>query len=171
MPVGQNPCGLVSGNVQYFGPRGLADCTRPWGWSAKGPSTTFASNMVRWSYSLGLFIFDFLRSEKDIIIAEDDPYYFLQVGEYVPKSKRKAAAADDGDVMGFAQSLIPSFLRLDTQGRVIRMDTFSKVRRGTLTPSLFLWHFSFEFTIALRRRSHQEFGSAGLHVIHSSQSD
>lgn len=26
MPVGQNPCGLVSGNMQFFGPRSLADC-------------------------------------------------------------------------------------------------------------------------------------------------
>ena len=74
---------------------------------------------------------DFLRSEKDIIIAEDDPYFFLQVGEYVPKSKRKERAAkddNDDDITRFVTSLIPTFLRIDTQGRVIRMDTFSKVK-------------------------------------------
>ena len=74
---------------------------------------------------------DFLRSEKDIIIAEDDPYFFLQVGEYVPKSKCKERAAkddNDDDITRFVTSLIPTFLRIDTQGRVIRMDTFSKVK-------------------------------------------
>ena len=105
---------------------------------------TFASNMVRWSSSRWAPLrFDFLRSEIDIIIAEDDPYYFLQAGEYVPKSKRKAAAADDDDVAGFVQSLVPTFLRVDTQGRVIRMDTFSKVRRHLPTPCRSLSHFAF----------------------------
>ena len=109
-----------------------------------------------------------LISEKDIIIAEDDPYYFIQVGEYVPKSKRKAAAAaadeDGDDVSRFVQSLIPTFLRVDTQGRVIRMDTFSKVRSHRVALLI-------EFTIARRRQSHQEYGSAGLHVVRCSQSD
>ena len=84
---------------------------------------------------------------KDIIIAEDDPYYFLQIGEYVSKSKRKPAADDDDDddddnAALFVRSLIPTFLRIDTQGRVIRMDTFSKVRRCTHSPSHPLSHFS-----------------------------
>ena len=59
----------------------------------------------------------------------------------MPKSKRKEAATDDDDdddddddIARFIASLIPTFLRIDTQGRVIRMDTFSKVRRRTLTP-------------------------------------
>ncbi|KAI0278621.1 pyridoxal phosphate-dependent transferase [Russula aff. rugulosa BPL654] len=73
-----------------------------------------------------------------IIIAEDDPYYFLQAGEYVPKSKRKAAVADDDDVAGFVRSLVPTFLRVDTQGRVIRMDTFSK----TIAPGIRLGWFT-----------------------------
>ena len=98
---------------------------------------TFASNMVRSHLSIKRV--HLLRAAKDIIIAEDDPYFFLQVGEYVPKSERKAAAADneDDNVARFVASLIPSYLRIDTQGRVIRMDTFSKVRRlGSLTHSL-----------------------------------
>ncbi len=99
--------------------------------------------------------FDFLRSEKDIIIAEDDPYYFLQVGEHVPKSKCKEAATDDDDddIARFIASLIPTFLRIDTQGRVIRMDTFSKVRRRKCThsesrPFAFLIEFRSPQTIA-----------------------
>ena len=66
---------------------------------------------------------------QDIIIAEDDPYFFLQIGEFVPKSQRKAAECESpgGEVSQFVNSLVPSFLGIDTQGRVIRIDTFSKV--------------------------------------------
>jgi len=77
--------------------------------------------------------------EYDIIIVEDDPYYFLQVGEFVPKSQRKEAAAAAGDDVGrFVASLVPSFLRIDTQGRVIRLDTFSK----TIAPGVRLGWFT-----------------------------
>ncbi|XP_040573353.1 kynurenine/alpha-aminoadipate aminotransferase, mitochondrial [Lepeophtheirus salmonis] len=43
--------------------------------------------------------------EKDILILEDDPYYYLQ----------------------FAKERVPSFLSMDTEGRVLRFDSFSKV--------------------------------------------
>ncbi|KAF5370081.1 hypothetical protein D9758_001083 [Tetrapyrgos nigripes] len=65
--------------------------------------------------------------EYDIIIVEDDPYYFLQVGPYVLKSERDqekdlSSASDDVFIAGLA----PSYLKVDYQGRVIRLDTFSK---------------------------------------------
>ncbi|KAJ3768951.1 pyridoxal phosphate-dependent transferase [Lentinula raphanica] len=63
--------------------------------------------------------------EYDIIIVEDDPYYFLQQGEYVPKADRVTDAAN-GDDEVFIASLAPSYLKVDYQGRVIRLDTFSK---------------------------------------------
>lgn len=54
--------------------------------------------------------------EFDIIIGEDDPYYILQEGEYVPQNIRaqwqKAAnpqASDD--VEAFIDTLEPSYLR------------------------------------------------------------
>jgi aromatic amino acid aminotransferase I len=58
----------------------------------------------------------------------------------VPKSQRKAEHEPAGgeDVARFVASLIPSYLRIDTQGRVIRMDTFSKVRHH--------FHISVQFT-------------------------
>ena len=62
----------------------------------------------------------------DIIIVEDDPYFFLQQGEYVPKAGR----ADSTDTMSeeaWVSTLAPSFLKFDYEGRVIRLDTFSKV--------------------------------------------
>ncbi|KAH9023085.1 PLP-dependent transferase [Lactarius pseudohatsudake] len=78
--------------------------------------------------------------EYDVIIAEDDPYFFLQVGEFVPKSQRKAEREPPvgEEVSRFIDSLVPSFLRVDTQGRVIRIDTFSK----TIAPGARLGWFT-----------------------------
>ncbi|KAK9239932.1 pyridoxal phosphate-dependent transferase [Lipomyces kononenkoae] len=62
----------------------------------------------------------------DLIIIEDDPYYFLQMSDYVPgadPSVVKVPKSNDE----FLSSLIPSILSLDTQGRVLRLDSFSKV--------------------------------------------
>ncbi|KIY42913.1 PLP-dependent transferase [Fistulina hepatica ATCC 64428] len=64
--------------------------------------------------------------EYDVVIVEDDPYYFLQQAAYVPKSERVKEAQVSGDETDFVASLAPSFLRFDYQGRVIRLDTFSK---------------------------------------------
>ena len=73
--------------------------------------------------------------EYDIIIGEDDPYYILQEGEYVPPSVRRqiqSKASSSGDtVEEFIQTLEPSYLKYDYQGRVIRLDTFSKVQFST----------------------------------------
>ncbi|EGN93075.1 hypothetical protein SERLA73DRAFT_172428 [Serpula lacrymans var. lacrymans S7.3] len=67
----------------------------------------------------------------DIIIAEDDPYYFLQMGLFVPKGERSMSAiastsTQKDEVQEYIASLEPSFLRYDYEGRVIRLDTFSK---------------------------------------------
>ncbi|KAJ6613492.1 PLP-dependent transferase [Mycena sp. CBHHK59/15] len=65
--------------------------------------------------------------EFDIIIVEDDPYYFLQEGPYTPKLQRahEGGSGPDDDIR-FLASLAPSYLKVDYQGRVIRLDTFSK---------------------------------------------
>ncbi|KZV91707.1 PLP-dependent transferase [Exidia glandulosa HHB12029] len=63
--------------------------------------------------------------EYDILIIEDDPYYFLQEGTYVRKSDRQGSRTLGGD--DFIRSLTPSYLSVDYQGRVIRLETFSKV--------------------------------------------
>lgn len=64
----------------------------------------------------------------DVIIVEDDPYYFLQEGSYVHKSSRTTSSASDkhSDSETFINSLAPSYVSIDYQGRVIRLDTFSK---------------------------------------------
>ncbi|XP_066966954.1 kynurenine/alpha-aminoadipate aminotransferase, mitochondrial-like [Macrobrachium rosenbergii] len=51
-----------------------------------------------------------LACQYDILIVEDDPYYFWQFCDEVP----------------------PSFLQLDTEGRVLRLESFSKILGGGL---------------------------------------
>ncbi|KAJ2982280.1 hypothetical protein NUW54_g10772 [Trametes sanguinea] len=75
--------------------------------------------------------------EYDVIIVEDDPYYFLQMGAYVPKDER-ASPASAADSEKWISSLTPSYLKFDYQGRVIRLDTFSK----TIAPGSRLGFFT-----------------------------
>ena len=69
----------------------------------------------------------------DVIIVEDDPYYFLQQGVYQPKSGRSTASLKR-ETDKFLSSLAPSYLKFDYQGRVIRLDTFSKVTTINIDP-------------------------------------
>lgn len=61
----------------------------------------------------------------DVIICEDDPYYFLQAGPYVHQHSRISTTATESDDQ-FLASLVPSFLAFDRFGYVVRIDTFSK---------------------------------------------
>lgn len=70
----------------------------------------------------------------DIIIVEDDPYFFLQ---FPPPSTSGKSHPEVVDNQTFLDSLSPSFLRYDYQGRVIRLESFSK----TLAPGLRLGFF------------------------------
>lgn len=54
-----------------------------------------------------------LCHDYDIVIIEDEPYWFL---EYDVKNEEGR----------FLESLTPSFLSIDVDGRVVRLDTFSK---------------------------------------------
>ncbi|KAF2754660.1 aromatic amino acid aminotransferas-like protein [Pseudovirgaria hyperparasitica] len=61
----------------------------------------------------------------DIILIEDDPYWFLQF----PTASKKDAFHDTNaksSGFDFLDSLVPSYLSLDYEGRVVRLDTFSK---------------------------------------------
>lgn len=72
----------------------------------------------------------------DLIIVEDDPYYFLQFDQYLLGQKH--AEPKPFDETTFIDSLAKSFLHFDTEGRVIRLDTFSK----TLAPGTRLGWFT-----------------------------
>jgi aromatic amino acid aminotransferase I len=47
----------------------------------------------------------------DIIIVEDDPYYFLQEGRYVPKEDRIVRQSEPGSPEDFIASLAPSYVK------------------------------------------------------------
>lgn len=66
----------------------------------------------------------------DIVIIEDDPYWYLQYPSAL--SHRPKQAEEDEEFrsrstgFAFLDSLVPSYLSVDVEGRVIRLDTFSK---------------------------------------------
>ncbi|KAH8880687.1 PLP-dependent transferase [Thozetella sp. PMI_491] len=76
--------------------------------------------------------------KHDVFIIEDEPYYFLQMPPYAgPGASHPPPPAS---VDEFLDSLIPSLLSMDVDGRVLRMDSFSKVvvpgsRLGWVTAS------------------------------------
>lgn len=69
-----------------------------------------------------------VAEKHDLFILEDEPYYFLQMDPFVsgrthdvPSPFKPVAVAD------FLANLVPSYLSIDTSGRVLRMDSFSKI--------------------------------------------
>lgn len=90
-----------------------------------------------------------LCSEYDIIIVEDDPYWYLQYPSATALNTTTTSTSHPGNMSfnpditilangeprpenwkssgyAFLDSLVPSFVNVDTDGRVIRLDTFSK---------------------------------------------
>ncbi|KAF8469547.1 aromatic amino acid aminotransferas-like protein [Kalaharituber pfeilii] len=66
-----------------------------------------------------------VAQKHDMIIVEDEPYYFLQMDPYQGAGAPPVPAPASHEE--FLKALVPSFVRLDTDGRVIRLDSFSKV--------------------------------------------
>lgn len=60
--------------------------------------------------------------KHDIYIIEDDPYYYLQL-----QPDSESTRSDDLDMVINQLKLPSSYLSLDTDGRVLRMDSFSKI--------------------------------------------
>lgn len=49
---------------------------------------------------------------QDVIIVEDDPYYFIQMPQYVPKETRNTRVSPfDVDENKYLRSLTPSYLK------------------------------------------------------------
>jgi aromatic amino acid aminotransferase I / 2-aminoadipate transaminase len=76
--------------------------------------------------------------KHDIVIIEDEPYYFLQMQPYTgADSPDPPAPASHEEFLG---ALVPSYLSMDSDGRVFRMDSVSKIigpgfRLGWVTAS------------------------------------
>jgi aromatic amino acid aminotransferase I / 2-aminoadipate transaminase len=65
--------------------------------------------------------------KHDVFIIEDEPYYFIQMEPYTSGATSSPTPTKPQSVEDFLTSLIPSLLSLDVDGRVLRMDSFSKV--------------------------------------------
>ncbi|KAI4868301.1 aromatic amino acid aminotransferase [Hypoxylon rubiginosum] len=89
-------------------------------------------------------------SKYDVVIVEDDPYWYLQYpSAEVEEAKARnlpipepkpANTLEKKSGYPFLDSLAPSFLAVDVDGRVVRLDTFSKTvapgcRMGWVTAS------------------------------------
>ncbi|KAI0021019.1 pyridoxal phosphate-dependent transferase [Xylariomycetidae sp. FL0641] len=70
-----------------------------------------------------------VAQKHDIFIIEDEPYYFLQMPHESDPNGASATPRDiaTADISQFLKSLIPSLVSMDTDGRVMRLDSFSKV--------------------------------------------
>ncbi|ODV79663.1 aromatic amino acid aminotransferase [Suhomyces tanzawaensis NRRL Y-17324] len=67
-----------------------------------------------------------IAKKHDILIIEDEPYYFLQMETYTrDKALRESKKVHSHEE--FVKAMVPSFISIDTEGRVIRLDSFSKV--------------------------------------------
>ncbi|KAL9123778.1 MAG: hypothetical protein Q9217_006827 [Psora testacea] len=79
-----------------------------------------------------------LAQKHDLFIIEDEPYYFLQMQPYTgPNAPDVPPPSSHED---FLNNLVPSLLSIDIDGRVMRLDSFSKViapglRVGWITAS------------------------------------
>ncbi|KAL8711739.1 MAG: hypothetical protein Q9220_003910 [cf. Caloplaca sp. 1 TL-2023] len=147
-PRGLNivPVAIDDEGMTATGPGGLEDVLANWDHSkGKRPhlmyTVTVGQNPTSGVLSLGrrkaLYS---LCSKYDIVIVEDDPYWYLQYPSANEKSKAAhkhaetpSSMADSGNVKlpkssgyPFLDSLVPSYLAVDTDGRVVRLDTFSK---------------------------------------------
>jgi aromatic amino acid aminotransferase I len=63
--------------------------------------------------------------KHNIYIIEDEPYYFLQMQPYTGLNAPDVPPPASHAV--FLKSLVPSYLSMDIDGRVMRLDSFSKV--------------------------------------------
>ena len=79
-----------------------------------------------------------VAQKHDVYIIEDEPYYFLQMQPYTGSNAPDVPPPANNEE--FLKALIPTYLSMDIDGRVMRMDSFSKViapgtRVGWITAS------------------------------------
>ncbi|KAJ2966579.1 hypothetical protein NUW58_g10632 [Xylaria curta] len=136
------PVEMDEGGMAPYSPGGLEDILANWD-DAKGkrPHLLYTVSMGH-NPTSGVLSVQRRRelyeicSKYDVIIAEDDPYWYLQF----PSAELEEAKARNKPIpelkvsntlpkksgYPFLDSLVPSFLNIDVDGRVVRLDTFSK---------------------------------------------
>ncbi|KAK8034413.1 aromatic amino acid aminotransferase [Apiospora rasikravindrae] len=144
LPRGLNiaPVEMDSEGMMAEGPGGLEDVLANWDESkGKRPHLMYTVTMGH-NPTSGVLSLQRRKeiyavcSKYDVIIIEDDPYWYLQYpsaelieakarGLPIPEPKG-ANTLENKSGYPFLDSLVPSFLNVDTDGRVVRLDTFSK---------------------------------------------
>lgn len=147
-PRGLNiiPITIDEEGMEASGPGGLEHALRNWDESrGKRPhlmyTVTIGQNPTSGTLSLQrrkeLYA---ICSRYDVIIVEDDPYWYLQyhsardrsIGVQGQSSLESTPSCGNScnnsksSGYTFLDSLVPSYLSVDTDGRVVRLDTFSK---------------------------------------------
>ncbi|KAI0525686.1 pyridoxal phosphate-dependent transferase [Xylaria bambusicola] len=136
------PVEMDDDGMAPYGPGGLEDVLANWD-DAKGkrPHLLYTVSMGH-NPTSGVLSLERRKdlyeicSKYDVIIVEDDPYWYLQFPSAeieeaksrnmpVPVSKT-ANTLPKKSGYPFLDSLVPSFLNIDVDGRVVRLDTFSK---------------------------------------------
>ncbi|KAI1328807.1 pyridoxal phosphate-dependent transferase [Xylariaceae sp. FL0255] len=136
------PVELDSEGMSPYGPGGLEDVLANWDDSkGKRPHLLYTVSMGH-NPTSGVLSLQRRRdlyeicSKYDVIIIEDDPYWYLQfpsaeVEEAKARNKpiptmKAANTLPKKSGYPFLDALAPSFLNIDVDGRVVRLDTFSK---------------------------------------------
>lgn len=69
-----------------------------------------------------------LAQKHDFIIIEDDPYGYIQLGKYTDGETNQFENTDEYSLEKYVEDDLPnSFIQYDTEGRVLRLESFSKV--------------------------------------------
>jgi len=68
-----------------------------------------------------------IAQDHNLVIVEDDPYYFLQMNPYEHSGVAGTTAVLATSHQAYLDTLVPSYLRFDVDGRVIRLESFSKI--------------------------------------------
>ncbi|KAL8418320.1 hypothetical protein RB594_001795 [Gaeumannomyces avenae] len=131
-----------SGGMCVDGPGGLEDVLANWD-ESKGRRPHLMYTVTMGHNPTGIVLSVERRKaiyevccKYDVIIAEDDPYWYMQFpsaeieeaksrGKPAPET-RPAYQPEKSSGFPFLDSMVPSFLNFDVEGRVIRLDTFSK---------------------------------------------
>ncbi|KAH7889596.1 pyridoxal phosphate-dependent transferase [Phlebopus sp. FC_14] len=107
-----------------------------------------------------------IAQKWDLVIIEDDPYYFLQYDlAPVPVEENDFAKR-------FAKTLVPTMLSMDVDGRVCRVDSFSKIigpgmRLGWITSNTMFRDHLIRYTDSASQHPHA-FGQAFISELLSS---
>ncbi|KAI1391219.1 aromatic amino acid aminotransferase [Hypoxylon trugodes] len=136
------PIEMDKDGMKPYGPGSLEDVLANWDYNkGKRPHLMYTVTMGHNPTSVVLSVerrkeLYAICSEYDVIIIEDDPYWYLQypsaeIGEAkarnLPTPELKPAnTLEQKSGYEYLDSLVPSFLSVDVDGRVVRLDTFSK---------------------------------------------